>query len=339
MRSSASRFYSQGTRGNFGTSAHTTRLLLVLFAISLLRRRLAPDDCWPAGDPILSARWLTLDGGERVRVVEGGDPAAPLVLFLHGWGASAYFYRFVLPMAVAAGRRVAAMDLRGHGWSDKPTDESRYSAEAMSDQVLAVLDLLQPGRGAGDRRGVDVVAHSLGGGVALDVARRAPARVASLALLAPVGLAPVRFVPLARFATPSLAAPLVRFAVPPWTAPVAMRAVNGTLGGFALRDLDEYWAPTREAAFGGALRALLHRFRLDPRTDGELSAISARVLVLLGGQDLLVRGAESAARVRGRRGWTARVYPRVGHVLAEEVPGVVMEELLEFWGAGAGGVG
>lgn len=309
----------------------------MLLALSLLRRRLAPDDCWPAGDSLLTARWLTLAGGERVRVVEGGDASAPLVLFLHGWGASAYFYRMVLPEVVAAGRRVAAMDLRGHGWSDKPLDESRYTAEAMRDQVIAVLDQLQGvGVGVGGHGGrgaVDLVAHSLGGGVALDVARQVPARVATLALLAPVGLAPVRFVPLARLATPVVAAPLVRFAVPPWTAPVALRAVNGTLGGFALRDVDEYWAPTREAAFGGALRALLHRFRLEPRTDPELAAITARVLVLLGGQDLLVRGAESAARAAGRPGWRARVYPRVGHVLAEEVPGVVVEELLELWGA------
>lgn len=269
-------------------------------------------------------------------MVEGGDVSAPLVLFLHGWGASAYFYRMVLPAVVASGRRVAAMDLRGHGWSDKPPDESRYTAEAMRDQVVAVLDRLQGagGGGNGARPAVDIVAHSLGGGVALDVARHVPSRVATLALLAPVGLAPVRWVPLARLVTPAVAAPLVRYAVPPWTAPVAMRAVSGTLGGFALRDLDEYWAPTREAAFGGALRALLHRFRLEPRTNDELSAITARVLVLLGGQDLLVRGAESAARAAGRARWRARVYPRVGHVLAEEVPGVVVEELLEFWGGG-----
>jgi len=201
----------------------------------------------------------------------------------------------------------------------------------MRDQVVAVLDLLQTERG--ERPAVDVVAHSLGGGVALDVARWVPARVATLALLAPVGLAPVRFVPLARFATPALTAPLVRFAVPPWTAPVALRAVNGTLGGFALRDLDEYWAPTREAAFGGALRALLHHFRLEPRTNDELAAITAPVLVLLGGQDLLVRGAESAARAAGRPGWRAQLYPRAGHVLAEEVPGVVAEELRRFWHA------
>lgn len=305
---------------------------LVLLAISLLRRRLAPDDCWPAGDAALSARWLTLRDGERVRVVEGGNPSAPLALFLHGWGASAYFYRMVLPAAMASGRRVAAIDLRGHGWSDKPQDEAHYTSDAMRDQVLAVLDVLQPGAGNGTRPAVDVVAHSLGGGVALDVARASPARVSSLLLLAPVGLAPLRFVPLARLATPSLAAPLVRFAVPPWTAPVALRAVNGTLGTFALRDLDEYWAPTREAAFGAALRALLHRFRLEPRADAELDAITARVRVLLGGQDLLVRATESAARAEERRRWAARVYPRAGHVLAEEVPELVVKEMLDFWG-------
>jgi len=289
--------------------------------VSVLRGRLSPDECYPAHEAGLETRQLRLGNGERVRLVEGGDAAAPPVLFVHGWGASAYFYRKLLPSVMGLGRRVIAMDLRGHGGSDKPRDAALYSGEAMADHVACVLDALGCARLA-------LVAHSLGGGVALDVARRQPERLSSLTLLAPVGLAPVRFLALARLATPGFAAPLVQYAVPPWTIPLAIRAINGTLGDFAVRDADEYWAPSRDPAFSWALRALLHRYRLEPRTDPELDAITAPVLVLLGGQDLLIRGAESVARTAGRPRWRARVIARAGHVLAEDVPLRVLDELL-----------
>lgn len=289
--------------------------------VSVFRGRLSPDECYPAHEAGLAARLLTLANGERARIVEGGDPAASPVLFVHGWGASAYYYRKLLPAVMAAGRRVVAMDLRGHGGSDKPRDASLYSGEAMADYVEAALDALGHDR-------VALVAHSLGGGVALDVARRRPERLSSLALLAPVGLAPVRFLALARLATPGAAAPLVQYAVPPWSIPLAIRAINGTLGDFALHDADEYWAPSRDPAFSWALRTLLHRYRLEPRTDAELDAIRAPVLVLLGGQDMLVRAAESAARAARRPDWRACTIARAGHVLAEEVPARVLEELL-----------
>ncbi len=289
--------------------------------VSLFRERLAPDELYPAGESALGARMLRLPGGEQARVVEGGDPEAPPVLFLHGWGASAYYYRKLLPAVVHAGYRVIAMDLRGHGGSDKPMDEALYTADAMAAHVEGVLDGVGVGR-------VSIVAHSLGGGVALDVARRQGTRLSSLTLLAPVGLATVRFLLLARLATPGPVTPLVQYAVPPWTIPLAVRALNGTLGDFALRDVDEYWAPTRDRAFAWALRTLLHRYRLEPRTRSELAAVAAPVLLLLGGQDLLVRAAESAARVEGLPGWRSCILPRAGHVLAEEVPQTVLDALL-----------
>ena len=293
--------------------------------VSVFRERLSPDECYPANEAGLAARLLTLGNGERVRVVEGGEVGAPPVLFVHGWGASAYYYRKLLPAVMGAGRRVIAMDLRGHGGSDKPRVASQYTGEAMAAQVEGVLEALLESLGYAR---VALVAHSLGGGVALDVARRRPGLLSSLALLAPVVLAPLRFLSLARLATPEVAASLVRYAVPPWSVPLAIRAINGTLGDFAMRDADEYWAPSRDPAFGWALRTLLHQYRLEPRTDAELAAIDVPVLLLLGGQDLLVRAAESAARVAERPGWSVRLIPRAGHVLAEEVPQQVLDELL-----------
>jgi len=282
---------------------------------------LPPDKWFPAGEAALTARLITLPSGEQARIVEGGDSEAHPVVFLHGWGASAFYYRHILEPVRRAGYRVIALDLRGHGGSDKPTESGQYTGEAMAAHVASALDVLGLSR-------ISLVAHSLGGGVALDVACHAPHRVASLTLLAPVGLAPVRFVGLARFATPIPAAALVQYAVPPWTVPVAMRAINGTLGDFSLRDVDEYCAPSRDPSFGRALRSLLHAYRFEARRDEELERLTMPVHVLLGGQDLLVRAAPSAARARLLARGSAEVVARAGHVLAEEVPAKVLAALM-----------
>lgn len=43
----------------------------------------------------------------------------PTILLVHGFGASAYHWRYNMPALVEAGYRVFAVDLLGFGWSDK----------------------------------------------------------------------------------------------------------------------------------------------------------------------------------------------------------------------------
>lgn len=106
-------------------------------------------------------------------VVERGSastPAPPVVL-LHGTGATARSWDTVA-RALSTTRPVVAVDLRGHGESSWP---GRYSVELMAQDVGALLDRL--GLGA-----VDLVGHSLGGLVALQVAVASPTAVRRLVL-------------------------------------------------------------------------------------------------------------------------------------------------------------
>jgi pimeloyl-ACP methyl ester carboxylesterase len=64
-----------------------------------------------------------------------------------------------------------------------------------------------------------VVAHSLGGGIMLDMAARGRVPLSSLALLSQVGLAPACVVGMVRVATPSVAAPLDPDASTRWRIP------------------------------------------------------------------------------------------------------------------------
>lgn len=104
----------------------------------------------------------------------GGTP----VLLLHGlFGAGDNLG--ALARQLAATRRALQVDLRGHGRSPHAP---RIDLAAMAADVLALLDRLGSGR-------CDIVGHSLGGKVAMQVAMNAAARVRRLVVadIAPVG--------------------------------------------------------------------------------------------------------------------------------------------------------
>lgn len=283
--------------------------------------RLPRADWYPAHEPGLSSRLLVLSGGERARIVEGGDPDGDPVVFIHGWGCSAYFFRRLLPPVMASGRRVIALDLRGHGGSDKPRDADDYTQPAMREFAAQAFDAL-------DLPPAHLVAHSLGGGVAIDLVSENPSRARTLTLLAPVGLASMRFIGLLRVLTPPIMAPLVPYAVPRWTIPLVLRAAYGKRGRWASRDVDQYWAPTIEPEFALALRALLHRYNFAPRTDALLAQLALPTLVILGSRDVLVRSRAAHRRAQTLPMTRSVLVPGAGHVLAEEVPDIVLREML-----------
>jgi pimeloyl-ACP methyl ester carboxylesterase len=102
---------------------------------------------------------------------DGDDDGAPLVL-VHAGVADARMWEPLLP-ALTPARRVVRFDMRGYG-------ETRAApgAFAPSQDVVRLLDALGIAR-------AHVVGASFGGLVALELAATAPARVASLVLLAP----------------------------------------------------------------------------------------------------------------------------------------------------------
>jgi pimeloyl-ACP methyl ester carboxylesterase len=87
------------------------------------------------------------------------------------------------------GWRAVALDLRGHGGSDKPHEPAAYARGAMAGDILALMDHL-------DLRSVDLMGYSLGAHLALAVALARPERIANLILggvgarLLPGGAAP-----------------------------------------------------------------------------------------------------------------------------------------------------
>ncbi|MFF1869058.1 alpha/beta fold hydrolase [Kitasatospora herbaricolor] len=113
--------------------------------------------------------------GDRLRWVElpGADPAR---VYIHGLGASSpAYFAAVAARPALSGRRSLLADLLGFGLSDRPTDFP-YTMEAHADALAVAL------RAAGVA-GAEVIGHSMGGTVAVQLAARHPDLVSALVLV------------------------------------------------------------------------------------------------------------------------------------------------------------
>lgn len=89
---------------------------------------------------------LTGGGDVRLHVVETGNAAKPPILFIHGLSQCWLSWKRQLESGLAEDFRLIAMDLRGHGQSDKPRD-AYGDSKLWADDVNAViqdLELEQP---------------------------------------------------------------------------------------------------------------------------------------------------------------------------------------------------
>lgn len=120
--------------------------------------------------PMIDRHMVTANGIRLSYEVSGPPDGDPLLL-LPALGERAGDWAPVREV-LDRERRVYAVDLRGHGRSDRPGD---YSLELMRDDVIALLDALGLDR-------VDLVGHSMGGVVAHLVAQARPWRVVRLVL-------------------------------------------------------------------------------------------------------------------------------------------------------------
>lgn len=114
-------------------------------------------------------------GVEINYVVEG---AGPTIVLVHGFASSLqgnWRAPGIIDALTAAGRRVVALDCRGHGESGKPHDPRAYDGTAMADDVIALMDHLQIEE-------VDLMGYSMGGIIAASLLVRRPERFRSVVI-------------------------------------------------------------------------------------------------------------------------------------------------------------
>ena len=291
--------------------------------------RLDPAEMFPAGSAHVRARMVTLPSGMQLRVAEAGVHAGVPVLLVHGWGASLYMWRDWFAHFAVAGRYVLAVDLPGHGLSDKPDDDDVYRLESLT-RILREL-IAEEGHSC-----VDLVAQSMGGTIGLEVALAADGLVRRAVLVNPACFGRVRLQRLFPLAGQSAADVILPRLVRRWIVARTHRLQFHDPSAITSRDEDEYWAPSQFPAFARAMRRLVHVFQWT-RAPAEALAKRLRVsgvpvMAVLGRKDGLVRDAFPYVESLNREG--ARVETRVieagAHAVNEERPAEVAAHALAF---------
>jgi long-chain acyl-CoA synthetase len=123
-----------------------------------------------------------LPGGKALEmsVVDAGDrDADQAIVFIHGFGGRAAYWHHQLEN-FQTDYRVVALDLRGHGYSDAPTEAegARYDPTELVIDMEAALQALQI------PEHFILICHSFGGALSSYFIHRHPARVTALVIIA-----------------------------------------------------------------------------------------------------------------------------------------------------------
>jgi pimeloyl-ACP methyl ester carboxylesterase len=264
--------------------------------------------------------------GIRLHYAEAGTGEP--VLLQHGWPQHWWMWRdFIGPLAERF--RVIVPDLRGHGWSDKPSDGYR-KAELLED-TLALLDRLGIER-------VRWVGHDWGAYVGMLAALREPERIERLVAMSiphpwqggamdprvllngtyqlvvggPLGKQAMQRLNFARF--------------------IFRRARSA--GAFSDEELATYEAVQRQPDAAAATvqlyrSFLLHELRQFARGDFKATRLTVPTLWLVGGDDPLAKHADHGYRDHADE-MTLECLPGASHFLPEELPEAVLERMLAF---------
>jgi pimeloyl-ACP methyl ester carboxylesterase len=270
------------------------------------------------GSALLSAQTEAL--GTNIFHEEAGK-GRPLVL-LHGLNDTHRTWRAVLPELVRT-RRVLVPDLPGCGLSGRP--DATYALDWQASVINAWL-------GALGLEEVDVVGHSYGGGVALQMLLLRPKRIRRLALVAAGGLGREVTFELRLASLPRL---VERFGQP-FMVPLGARALRA--GGGVVGTAEEAWLrgvnsrPGTARAFARTVRDVIDwrgqtRHFLDRAR--EIKQFPP-VALFWGSEDPVIPHAQAITTLQILRGAELTTLAGCGHFPHQQRPAEFVRELTTF---------
>lgn len=256
--------------------------------------------------PVRPHRWHLQDtGGE-----------GPVLLLLHGAGASSHSWRGLLPR-LAPRFRILAPDLPGQGFT-RAGRGTRRTPEAMAADLARLL-------GAEGLSPAAIVGHSAGAAVALRLAQALPAPPRAVV---GINAALANFRGLAGWLFPALARlmalnPLTaQFLALGSSAPTVARLIESTGSRLDAEGIELYRRLMADRRHVAGTLAMMAQWRLDPLI-ADLPRIALPVLLIAGGRDAAVppgTAAEAAARLPAAE---VATLPGLGHLAHEEAPEAV----------------
>jgi pimeloyl-ACP methyl ester carboxylesterase len=275
-------------------------------------------------------RDIRLHGHRVVYRTGGGPPSAgrPVLILVHGIADRARTWRDVLP-GLARRYTVIAPDLLGHGESDKPRHD--YSLGAFANVLRDLMVALEIERAT-------LVGHSLGGGVAMQLAYQHPTRCERLVLVSTGGLG--REV---SWILRALAVPGVEYLMPVIFPPMVRRAGN-TLGR-GLRRVgvrspileDEWYAyaaltdPANRRPFVRTLRSVVDVSGQSVSAHDRLYLASrVPMLIVWGRRDQIIPVHHGSAAHDAMPASRLVIFERSGHFPHVEEPERFVEAVVDF---------
>src|SRR5260221_11681974 len=243
--------------------------------------------------------------GHEVSYRLAGD--GPVVVLVHGLAGSSTTWKHVMP-ALAESYTVLAPDLLGHGQSAKPRGDYSLGAYASGIRdLMAVLGLER----------ATFVGHSLGGGVAMQLAYQFPERCERLVLVASGGLGKevhplLRAVtlPAAEYVLPVLLTSWLRLRAE--SAGSLLRRIGWKPGS----SLAEVWRSYTTLTTTEGQQAFVHTVRAVMDFSGQRVSATDRLYLAAAVPTMIVWGDEDAV-----------IPVRHGHAAHEAIPGSRLEVL------------
>ena len=300
-------------------------LAIVVIAVSVVRFDKSKQELLPKYTNAAS-QFLTLPDGATAHVRDEGDKTAPALVLIHGSNSSLQTWEPWVKL-LGAKFRIVTMDMPGHGLTGAvPNDD--YSRDGMVEFTHEVVRQLGIAHYA-------IGGNSMGGGVAAEYAERYPAEVSALILVDAAGLPhkaqPGDKVPLAfRLARMPVLNKILLYVTPRSMIAEGLHKVFVDQSKVTEEMISRYYDLT---LYAGNRRATAIRFRTPPNDEAvaeKLGTIEAPTLILWGGKDGLIPVANAAEFAKRIPHSKVIVYPDVGHLPMEEVPGKSAADVAAF---------
>ena len=260
----------------------------------------------------MSTKYLNHKNGKIAYEVAG---EGQLVVCVPSLGDVRSEYRFLTPLLVKAGYRVATMDVRGHGETSTQWDD--FSVVGVGEDILALIRELDAGPAI-------IVGTSMGGGAAIWAAVEAPELVRGLIMIDPF---------VDGDGNKFLVALLSIMFARPWGPSMWMKYYSSLYPSRKPADFAEYSSALHaNIQQRGRMEAVVEMLRASKRASGErMPKVRQPTLVLMGSKDPDFKNPEAEAKrvaeaVRG----SYKIIENAGHYPHAEMPEIAAPLMLDF---------
>lgn len=264
-----------------------------------------------AADPTPHEETVTLTDGRTINALVAGPGGNQKIVFIHGLGGSQSTWQVVLGDLVEK-YRVTAIDLPGHGASDKSDPATTdYSIESLAAASAEAVGLLKAGPAI-------FAGHSLGGAVAMQIALDHPGIVTGLVLINSSGLGDEISPELLSLMAGAPGVDTARGLLGLFYEDQKLVVQRGVEEMAATQSAEGAWPAQQavsNAAFAGGSQSISARLRH--------AEISKPVSIIWGAKDRVMPLSHAIAAIASLPDATLKVIPNAGHVpQVEDAPAV-----------------